>query len=110
LPLTPDAPGSTLAFEGALESPGTQPAPWTDPPREQFRNRLRELLDFPASIAAQDPSKPGVVAPPLYGGFHAAQRTVPSGRPHWLRELNLDPRYRAAAGLGTRVVQEQQDS
>jgi hypothetical protein len=109
LPLTPDAPGSTLAFEGALESPGTQSGPWPDPPREQFRGRLRELLDFPASIAAQDPSKPGVVAPPIYGGFHAAQRTVPPGRPHWLRELNLDPRFRAAAGLGTRVVQEQQE-
>jgi hypothetical protein len=109
LPLTADAPGSTLAFEGALESLGTQPGPWPDPPREQFRTRLRELLDFPASIAAQDPSKPGVIAPPLYGGFHAAKQTVPTGRPHWLRELNLDPRSRAAAGLGTRVVQDQQE-
>jgi hypothetical protein len=110
LPLTPDAPGSTLGFEGALESSSTQPTPWPDPPRGQFRARLTELLDFPESISAQDPSKPGVVAPPLYGGFHTAQSTVPTGRPHWLRELNLDPRFRAAAGLGTRVVQEQQES
>jgi len=109
LPLTADAPGSTLAFEGALESPGTQTGSWPDPPREQFRTRLRELLDSPASIAAQDPSKPGVVAPPLYGGFHTGRQTVPTGSPHWLRELNLDPRFRAAAGLGTRVVQEQQE-
>jgi hypothetical protein len=109
LPLTPDAPGSTLAFEGALESPGSAPGPWPEPPREPFRARLSELLDTPASLAAQDPSQPGVVAPPLYGGFHAARPTVPPGSPFWLRELNLDPRYRAAAGLGTQVVQDQQE-
>ena len=109
LGLTPDAPGSTLAFEGALESPGSAPGPWPEQPREPFRARLAELLDTPASLAAQDPSQPGVVAPPLYGGFHAARRTVPPGSPFWLRELNLDPRYRAAAGLGTQVVQDQQE-
>jgi hypothetical protein len=108
-PLTPDAPGSTLQFEGALESPGAKAGPWSDPPRGPFQARLIELLDTPATIAAQDASKPGVVAPPLYGGFHAAQQTVPAGRPFWLRALSIDPRYRAAAGLGAQVVQEQQE-
>jgi hypothetical protein len=109
LSLTPNAPGSTLGFEGALRSPATQPTPWPDPPRGPFQAKLREVLDAPATLSAQDPSKPGALAPPIYGGFHAGRRTVPTGRPHWLRELNLDPRSRAAAGLGTRVVQEQQE-
>jgi hypothetical protein len=109
VPLTPDASGSTLQFEGALESPNAAPGAWPNPPRGPFQTRLVELLDAPATRSAQDPSKPGVVAPPLYGGFHAARVTVPTGSPFWLRELNVDPRYRAAAGLGTQVVQEQQE-
>ena len=54
-------------------------------------------------------SRTGNMRVSSYGGFHAARQTVPTGRPHWLRELNVDPRYRAAAGLGTQVVQDQQE-
>jgi hypothetical protein len=52
------------------------------------------------------------VAPPIYGCWHAAQHTVTPDEPivtPWLSELNLDPRHRVAAAMGTRVVQEQQE-
>ena len=52
-----------------------------------------------------------VVTPPVYGSRQAARATVPAAGtgPAWLRELNLDPAARAAAGLGARIVQERQE-
>ena len=52
------------------------------------------------------------VGPPIYGRWHAAVTGVASpvaGAPGWVDTLNLDPRYRVAAGLGTSVVQERQE-
>jgi hypothetical protein len=51
------------------------------------------------------------VAPPLYGQWYTRAPGLPSdgGEPHWLRELNLDPRMRVAAGLGTQVVRYEQE-
>jgi hypothetical protein len=50
------------------------------------------------------------VAPPIYGRWHAAVAAVRTTAPlNWVAELNLDPRHRVAAGLGTRVVQERQE-
>lgn len=55
---------------------------------------------------------PGSVAPPIYGRWHAAITEVrsPAGpTAGWPEALNVDPRYRVAAGLGTHVVQERQE-
>ena len=49
------------------------------------------------------------LAPPIYGRWHAAAETVPAQEPHWLRELNLDPRNRIASAMGAFVVQDNQD-
>jgi hypothetical protein len=51
------------------------------------------------------------VGPPLYGRWHLAASAAARGTgvPGWFDALNLDPRYRVAAGLGTRVVQERQE-
>ncbi len=58
-----------------------------------------------------------VVTMPLYGRWHGLQQRLLNERngnkiPHdknWIHELNLDPRFRAAAGLGTKVVQKGQE-
>ena len=57
-----------------------------------------------------------VLPPPIYGRWHGAQRTIPeiigSGVSRdlpWLRAINLDPRYRVAAGLGAEIVRDQQE-
>ena len=51
------------------------------------------------------------LTPPIYGRWHAggsvARRSTAT--PGWLEGLNLDPRYRVAAGLGTKVVQDRQE-
>lgn len=91
-------PGA-LEFQGPLLAVGTPDPP---APTATFRQRLRELLN----LSAQP-----VVTPPIYGSRQAAQPLVPADPepPRWLRELNLDPGARAAAGLGARIVQERQE-
>jgi hypothetical protein len=69
----------------------------------------------PAGEPVADPDP--LVTPPLYGAWHALTRRLlldRDGEPlhpddNWVHELNLDPRHRVAAGLGTRVVQAQQE-
>jgi hypothetical protein len=51
----------------------------------------------------------GKVAPPIYGRWHAAATAIHETDPGWLADLNLDVRYRVAAGLGTQAVKERQD-
>ena len=52
-----------------------------------------------------------MVAPPIYGSWHAGVDRVkmPAEDGGWVPALNLDPRYRAAGGLGGRVVRKHQD-
>jgi len=102
-----------LWLEGALrpEGPGGSPEP-ADP--ETFNTQLTDLQRTLAELlnAATPAEGDLVLPPPIYGRWHAAQRVVSgeaTGTPPWLHELNLDPRLRVAAALGTRVVQEQQE-
>jgi hypothetical protein len=55
------------------------------------------------------------VTPPVYGEWYASRQneTVKvdsQNRNHWLEELNLDFRHRAAAGLGVQFVKENQET
>lgn len=58
-----------------------------------------------------------IITPPLYGRWHALTSrllTERDGTPaehdrNWVHKLNLDPRFRAPAHLGARVVQERQE-
>lgn len=58
-----------------------------------------------------------VISSPLYGRWHALQQRLlkdkadadlPNNK-NWVYELNLDPRFRVSAGLGTKVVQKGQE-
>ena len=65
----------------------------------------------PSHFPPVDPAERGQpVAPPLYGRWHAALQTVDPDLAHWFSELNLDPRHRAASGLGSDVVRGQQEA
>ncbi|MBP7392907.1 MAG: hypothetical protein KA945_03615 [Zoogloea sp.] len=51
-----------------------------------------------------------VVGPPIYGAWHAAtHKVVPTQRDHWLNGLNCSVPRRMGAGVGTRVVQKNQE-
>jgi hypothetical protein len=102
--------GGPLGLEGALHSALTQPTPWNDPDKTNFQsdvqtfiNHTQAALDDPASPAADDP----VIAPPIYCRWHAAVQSVDRTAAGWVNDLNLDPRNRSGAGMGTQVVQEE---
>lgn len=120
-----------LQLEGALRIPGNagEPFPWA--PSEviavDFRSDLKDLVNLgqnildntlgsAANIAAYSHLGLGsnvqddpIIAPPLYGRWHALKKTVSATGTGWVDELNIDPRNRAIAGIGTRVVQKNQD-
>lgn len=66
--------------------------------------------------AIQDDPDP-LITPPIYGRWHAltdrlltaADGTEVSNNSNWVHELNLDPRWRSAAGFGTDVIVDKQE-
>jgi hypothetical protein len=107
-----------LGLEGALRAVGSTPDEWTDAARVPFQTALRPLLNLSWELAAGSTDSDPVLGPPIYGCWHAGVHTVPQGSapppawppPFWLDALNLDPRHRAVAALGTAVVQTQQEA
>jgi hypothetical protein len=102
--------GPPLGLGGALRSVQTTDTPWPDPGKTAFQAALQQLvnqtspaLDDPDHPAADDPK----VVPPIYGRWQAGVQTVEPNEAWWLPDLNLDPRNRVAAGLGSRVVVNQ---
>lgn len=59
-----------------------------------------------------------LITAPLYGRWHALTQRLLKDRQdadvdpndNWVHDLNLDPRWRVAAGFGTKVVQENQEN
>src|SRR5262249_36116556 len=92
--IPPDSADAVLGLEGALMPRQTQPKPFTTSIGPVFRDALRNRLAPPVA-SATDP----LVTPPTYGARHANQTDLPpdGAEPNWLRDLNLDPRYRAVA-------------
>lgn len=104
-----DAAGATtVELEGALLPIGAAPAP--DPIPAQFKDNLAAIVNEPSRTVASAPSADPLLAPPLYGRWHAATAAVSKSGTTWLDHLNLDPRWRIAAAFGTRVIQEHQEA
>lgn len=68
-------------------------------------------------VAIADDPDP-LITPPIYGRWHALTSRllkdsdgdpVPNDR-NWVHELNLDPRWRSAAGFGTDVIIDNQEA
>jgi hypothetical protein len=115
--IQPQPTPMTLGLEGALRVVDSESDDWPDDARAPFQTALAIILNTPWELLTnvsenQDP----IVAPPIYGCWQAAAHEVlvppspaPKSLPFWLDELNLDPRTRVAAGMGTRVIQDQQE-
>jgi hypothetical protein len=100
-----------LALEGALRPLEKRDlAPWPDDAQEPFQTELAKIINAPGEALIIDPDSDPLLAPPLYGQWHAARSTVTRGAPPWFDEVNLDPRHRSVAAFGTRVVQEHQEA
>ena len=105
--------GPPLGLEGALHSVLTQPTAWNDPDKGDFQTDVQTFVNHP-SASTDDPANPSaddpVIAPPIYGRWHAAVQSVDRTAAGWVNDLNLDPRNRSAAGMGTQVIQEERTS
>src|ERR1700736_1376342 len=116
--------GGILRLGGALQPPADVPPKppdkfetWDDPFPRPVQEDLARLVDLPDTYQAEGEPDP-VVAPPLYGTWHALMKRVlleRDGSPilpndNWIHRLNLDPRFRVPAGFGTQVIQDQQET
>ncbi len=111
---------SVIGMEGALKSPQTQSTDWPNNYAEPFQQQLSVLINKADDYQQANPDSDPVITPPLYGRWHALRKRLSldkdtgSSNPYdpqrkWLTETNLDPRWRASSGLGTRVVQHNQE-
>ncbi|MEV0174615.1 hypothetical protein AB0I00_26290 [Streptomyces sp. NPDC050803] len=119
-PAEESAGPATVAMDGALRPPGTTtPEAWSDSAaQDRYRALIRERVDAPALrrneivAAGDEPAEDGTVVavgPPLYGGHHTGEDTVPADPDQWMSTLNLEVRRRVAAALGARYVQLEQE-
>ena len=98
--------GDPLGLGGGLRALSTQDTEWKDPGKANFRADISAAVNRGAA-PLDDPAQDPRVVPPLYGRWHAARSTVDPAGTGWPNELNTDPRLRAMAGFGTRVVLDQ---
>lgn len=87
---------------------------YREKPPAAANTEAAETAGVSAVAGVTDP----VITPPLYGCWPSLTQTLltEDGRPipldqkrNWVHRLNLDPRYRAAAAFGTKVVQARQE-
>ncbi len=107
--------GTTVAFEGALapvdfDSRVDYPTSPGAPVIDQLREVVDLAVDFRDNGAADDEDP--IVTPPAYARKHAGLARIAdatSADTRWVGELNLDPRSRAAAGLGAEIVRQRDE-
>lgn len=99
---------AVVGLEGALKSPQTESKPHTD--NSKFPTDVASIVNAPA-LAEQNGDGDPLIAPPIYGRWHALVNRVdpqPANR-SWVNTLNRDARHRAAAGLGADIARKNQE-
>jgi len=98
-----------IGVEGALQSPTMASPVWRLADQNIFVAGVIKILNLPFQLL-HAATKTLAVAPPLYGRWPAAQEQITNASQPWFRQLNEDPRNRVAAGIGTAVVQKDQQN
>lgn len=130
---------TTLSLEGALKIPASEGEAYPYPENLgiDFRKKLQDLVNLDedlkengdlgmsdnflgelgAEIGGTSVNDDPIISPPLYGRWHILERRADKDNvegvgatANWFHELNLDPRNRAVAAIGTAVVQKEQES
>ncbi len=110
-------PGFQYMYKVACDGPATEhECVVTLVPETTYHMRFN-VTNHASGVMAATPDAilklrlPAVV-PPIYGRWHAGRRAVFADpkRKGWVDVLNLDPRHRAASGLGAEVVRRHQDA
>jgi hypothetical protein len=106
---TPPTVIPPIMLEGALQPVKAPRAAFPDGTTELWQQKLQSMLNV-AGARALEPGIEAVLGPPIYGRYYAARHHVGTVQPlTWLDQLNLDPRERVVAALGTRVIQAHQE-
>lgn len=119
--LKPKGNDATGLIEGAIKSTNHVTPNWPED-EQDLKEKLKDLLNLNQRLQTEPPEteephrgfysdNPGddpIITPPVYGRWHAMVDTL-TNQTDWVHQLNLHPSHRAAAGLGTRVVQEHQE-
>jgi hypothetical protein len=122
-----EPPFDVMGLEGALRSPQMEPFPDAWPPAGtefenpdqgsvgQFLNELEANVNLQFNLqqdqASENLISDPIISPPLYGKWYAkAEKLDVQNGTGWVNELNRDPRYRVPAGVGTQVIQKDQEN
>jgi hypothetical protein len=116
----PGTDGAVQVLSCALRSPATAPADGPSDDDPGWPAPLRDALRLRVEAANADTPLLPRVGPRLYARFQAARNAIGPvfGTPpastaaadgHWFSQINTDPLSRIVAGLGTRVVQQDQE-
>jgi hypothetical protein len=98
-----------VMLEGALQPVKAPRAPFPDDTTKLWQQKLQSIVNV-SGASALDPNVEPVLGPAIYGRYYVGRNQVGTAQPPtWLDELNLDPRERVVAALGTRVIQEHQE-
>lgn len=101
-----------MALEGSLQPTDAKSTEWKEADRNNWILKLKALLNL-SHDRLKDTAGEKTITPPLYARWHAARETIEgtsTAQPKWFERLNIDPRQRVSAGLGTLVVQDQRES
>ncbi|MDR2222414.1 MAG: hypothetical protein LBE34_06710 [Flavobacteriaceae bacterium] len=77
-----------------------------------YVKELRDILNKPTNLLNQVGGADPIIAPPIYGKWHAVRDIVTevnTNTPDWLQEVNLDPRFRIFAGAGVETIRRNQE-
>ena len=115
----PSASNTPLYLQGALISSTAREEvkkeEWEETEKTLFIQGLQKIVNDRSSELDNDKTviSGGAVtrltlAAPLYGRWHIGRKELLPPDSYWFDQLNADPRWRTVAGLGTQVVQSQQ--
>ena len=98
-----------VQLEGALQPVDLQREAWPDQPTAPWQLTLQSIVNAANARSTPTDAEP-VLGPPIYGRWYARRHEVGTAPARtWLDQLNLDPRERVVAALGTRVIQQKQE-
>lgn len=108
---SPNAPDQNSADPREIAAFTAETATWPMTETEALRTELNRPDQLAAATAPDGSQVPRpIVGPEIYNRYQAAAARVDNTRDNdWFGELNLQPKNRVAAGLGTRVVQKDQE-